>query len=322
MKKYYLLILSGLILTSCKSLKNNSANQNEITDIDYFNKGVTIFEVIDETSFDYELKNIDTTTYEGKVKYETLNSKKEDILDFAFEQFEKVIEEYPNSKVYHKSLYNLAHISSLMDDEDYEIKYLKMILVSDANDKENSGRSGLMSNPYANFKNEASNRLTEIYIEKGDFNEALNFKQINEKYPLQHFCGNAFASNDIYNAKQYAQIYLGLGETKKALSYLLPNVFDNGLANNSDLVKLTVETLKRNYELSLLKKEFGNSIEHIYSRVEKQNKNEWTNYYIKYFDTEIEIPSWKLSYETDKEKLKTDLEQTIKETEFYKSLNE
>ena len=169
MKKYYFYILPILFLTSCSSLKNSSSTQNEKFDIVLFNKGVTIFEIIDETSFEYELKKIDTTTVKGKVKYETLNNKKEDILDYALEQFEKVIEEYPNSKLYHKSLYNLAHINSLMDYEEDEIKYLKMILSSNANDKENSGRNGLMANPYANFKNEASNRLTEIYIKKGDY---------------------------------------------------------------------------------------------------------------------------------------------------------
>lgn len=323
MKKYYLFIVSALILTSCHSLKGSLYSQDEKTDMDYFNKGVTIFEVIDETSFEYDLKSIDTTANEGKARYETLNSKKEDILDFAFEQFLKIIEEYPNSKVYHKSLYNLAYISSLEDDEDNEIKYLKMILESNANDKENSGRSGIMSNPYANFKNHASKRLTAIYLAKGEFKTALNFKQINEKYPLQHFCGNAFAEDEIYSAIQYAEIFIGLGEPQKALSYLLPNIFNNGLADNSDLVELTAKTLKDNYKLASLIKDFKNSIDNIYSRVEKQNQNTWTNYYIKYLDTEIEIPIWEIGYyETDSEKMKSECEKIISESEFYRTLIE
>ena len=322
MKKYYLFILTILVLTSCSSLRQSTSAEDEKLDLIIFNKGVAIFEVIDETSFDYELENIDITTVVGKIKYETLNEKKEDILDFAFEQFEKVIEDYPNSKLYHKSLYNLAHISSLMNYEEDEIKYLKMILASDANDKENSGRSGLMANPYANFKNEASNRLTEININKGEFNKALEYKKINERYPLQHFCGNAFASDEIYNAKQYAKIYIGLGDKQKALDYLLPHIFNNGLASNSSLVELTINFLKDNYSQEKLRTDFENSTENIYSKVEKNGDNEWTNYYIKYFDSEIEIPSWNLSFETDNKKTKSELEKTIKESEFYKKLNE
>ena len=256
MKKYYLYILTVLILTSCSSLKNSSSTQNENLDVAIFNKGVAVFEVLDETSFDYELKNIDTTTIEGKIKHETLYDKKEDILDFAFEQFEKIIEDYPNSKLYHKSLYNLAQISSQLDYEEDEIKYLQMIINSNANDKENSGRSGLMANPYANFKNKASSRLTEIYIKKGEFKTALDYKKINEKYPFQHFCGNAFAADEIYNAKQYAKIYIGLGNNEKVLDYLLPHILNNGLTSNSGLVDLTIETLKKNYNESLIKNEF------------------------------------------------------------------
>lgn len=322
MKKYYLFILTILVLTSCSSLRQSASKEEDKLDLMIFNKGVAIFEVIDETSFDYELENIDTTTVKGKIKYETLNEKKEDILDFAFEQFEKVIEDYPNSKLYHKSLYNLAHISSLMNYEEDEIKYLKMILASNANDKENSGRSGLMANPYANFKNEASNRLTEININKGEFDKALEYKKINETYPLQHFCGNAFAADEIYNAKQYAKIYIGLGDKQKALDYLLPHIFNNGLASNSSLVELTINFLKDNYSQEKLRTDFENSTKNIYSKIEKNGDNEWTNYYIKYFDSEIEIPSWSLSFETDNEKTKSELEKTIKESEFYKKLNE
>ena len=322
MKKYYLYILTVLILTSCSSLKNSSSTQNEKSDIDIFNKGVTIFEVLEETSFNYELRTIDTTEIEGKIKYETLYNKKEDILDIAFEQFEKIIENYPNSKLYHKSLYNLAKISSQLDYEKDEIKYLQMLLNSNANDKENSGRNGIMANPFANFKNEASSRLAEIYIDKGNFEEALDYKLINEKHPFQHFCGNAYAEDEIYNAQQYAKIYIGLGKNEKVLDYLLPHIINNGLASNSELVDLTIHFLKDNYSKSELEMDFEMSIKNIYSKVEKNGDDEWANYYIKYFDTEIEIPSWNLSFETDNEKIKSELEKTVRVSKFYKKLNE
>lgn len=322
MKKNYLFILTILILTSCSSLKKRTSTKEEKLDFTIFNKGVTIFEIIEEANFNDELESIDTTTVEGKIKYETLYEKKEDILDFAFEQFEKVINNYPNSELYHKSLYNLAHISSFMGYEKNEVKYLEMILKSDANDRKDSARSDLMINTYANFKHEANNRLIEIYINKGEFDTALKYIKNNKKYPLQHFCGNAFAEDEIYNAKQYARIYIGLGYNEKALSYLLPHIFNDGLASNSSLVELTINFLKDNYPEEKLKVDFENSIKNIYSKVEKKGDNEWTKYYIKYFSYEIEIPSWNLSFEADKEKTKSKLEKTITESEFYKKLNE
>ncbi|WP_459212032.1 hypothetical protein [Aquimarina rhabdastrellae] len=321
MKKYYLYILTILILASCSSLKNNTSNKNEKLDIITFNKGVTIFEMVDKLSIDWELKRLDTLKQDEKVKYDILKNEKEEILELALDQFGKVIQDYRNSELYHKTLYNLAHISSLLDYEEEEIKYLEMILSSNANDRENSGRSGIMANPYANFKNEASKRLTEIYIKKRDYKSALEYKKLNEKYPLQHFCGNAFAADEIYNAKQYAKIYNGIGENKTALNYLLPHIFNNGLANNSGLIDLTIESLKKNFDQSLVKKDFEKSISEIYSKIEKDGKEEWTRYFIKYFDIEIEIPSWTLSFESDSEKIKSELRKSIRGSEFYKKLN-
>lgn len=308
-------------MTSCSSLKKSNSNKNEKLDIVAFNKGATIFEMVKELSIDWELKRLDTLKQDEKVKYVILKNKKEEILELALDQFGKVIQDYPNSELYHKTLYNLAHISSLLEYEEDEIKYLEMILNSNANDRENSGRSGIMANPYANFKNEASNKLTEIYIKKGEFETALEYKKINDKYPLQHFCGNAFAADEIYNAKQYAKIYIGLGDNEKALGYLLPHIFNNGLASNSSLVELTINFLKNNYSQEKLRTDFENSTKNIYSKIEKKGDNEWNKYYIKYLDTEIEIPNWSLSFETDNEKTKSELEKTIKESEFHKKLN-
>ncbi len=321
MKKQYLYILTILILTSCSSLKNNSSNKNEKLDIVMFNKGVTIFEMVDKLSIDWELQRLDTLKQDEKIKYDVFKNEKEEILELAFDQFAKIIQDYPDSELYHKSLYNLAHISSLLNYEEDEIKYLEMILSANVNDRENSGRSGIMSNPYTNFKNEASKKLTEIYINKRNYKTALEYKKLNEKYPLQHFCGNAFAADEIYNAKQYAKIYNGIGKNKKALSYLLPHIFNNGLANNSGLIDLTIESLKKNFDQSLIKKDFEKSISEVYSKIEKDGKGEHTYYFIKYFNIEIGVPSWNLSFESDSGAIKSELEKSIRESEFYKKLN-
>jgi len=317
MKKIYIILILAISITSCKTLKNNSSKEAKNIDVTLFNKGVTIFEIIEETSFDAELKKIDTTTLKGRVKFETLSSKKESILDYAFDQFNEIVTNHSNSELYHKALYNLAQISSILDYEEDEIKYLKMILESNADDKENSGRSGIMSNPYANFNNEASNRLSEIYIKKGNYNKALEYTHLSEKYPFQHFCGNAFAANEIYKAEKYGRIYDGLGDTNKALGYLLPELFNNIFASNSDLVKLTYKTLKNRHSLDLIKSTFNNSIENYYS---KKDENNYNFYFIKYFNIEIEISNWDFPFETDKSVIKAKIRETIEGSEFYKTL--
>lgn len=195
-----------------------------------------------------------------------------------------------------------------------------MILSSDANDKENSGRNGLMANPFANFKNEASNRLTEIYILKKDFKKALEYAELNKKYPYQHFCGNAIEADKIYNAKIYGEIYYGLGNTKKALSYLLPKIFENGFANNSNLVELTYNILFKEFEPQFIKKEFEKSIQNFYSRKSTEYTIERNLYYINFLNNEIEVPNWTLFVEYDRTIKEKDIEKIIKQTEFYKRL--
>ncbi|WP_299715245.1 hypothetical protein [uncultured Tenacibaculum sp.] len=318
MKKYYLNLFVVVTLISCSSLKSQQKKEDE----KLFTKGIAVFDIVEEGSFDYELARLDTTSLEGKIKFKVLYDTREDILDTALEYFEEIIKKHPKSNLYHKSLYNSAKISSLLDYENDEIKYLEMILKSKANDRENSGRNGIMSNPYANFKNEASNRLTGIYIQKKDFETALKYKKINENYPLQHFCGNAYAEDEIHNAQLYGEIYKGLGDTKKAISYLLPHMFNNGLASNSNIIDFTVKLLKTEYTKERLIDELNNSIKHYYSRIEKRNDEEWTNYYIRFFNFEIEVPSWEISYETDKKKIQSLFKKVILNSEFYKKLNE
>ncbi len=321
MKNVLIIIIIFFGVSSCKTLQNKSKEKITIEDITLFNKGVSIYEVVEELYLDDKIQKADTLTQSGIIKYKLLVDEKESILDLAFEKFEEFIEKYPNSELYHKALYNLAKISSQIEYyEDDEVKYLNMILSSDANDKENSGRNGLMSNPYANFKNEASNRLTEIYINKKDFKKALEYAELNKKYPYQHFCGNAIEADEIYKRETYGRIYYGLGDTKKALSFLLPKIFENGFASNSSLVELTYDILLKEFKFPFLKKEFEKSIQNFYSKKSTEYTIERDLYYINFLENEIEIPNWTLFVEYDRTIKEKDIKKIIRQTEFYKKL--
>jgi tetratricopeptide (TPR) repeat protein len=321
MKSFLLLIVCAFLFTSCASLQDKSSMIKEQEETILFTKAFSYFEVIEKTYVDWKFEQLDTTTTKGKIEYKLLADRKESLLELSLDTYEEFITAYPKSKLVPKALYNLAHINSLLGETEEEISYLQQLLAAKANDRDASGRNGLMENPYANYKHEASWRLTQIYIDKGDFEKALAYKKINDTYPLQHFCGNAFAAEEIFNAQAYGAIYHGMGKTKKALHYLLPHIFENGFADNKELVTQTIAILKEQNDIDTIKSSLKNAMSNISTKTELKNDYEWTNYYITFQDTEILVPSWGI-FEEDENLIREKISERIQTSEFYKRLHE
>lgn len=285
----------------------------------FFEKGIALYELVyDDLQLDDEIENLDTSKIEDKIKFELLIEQKEVLLEKSFENFKILIEKYPESSLIYRAMNNASLVSSELEKYDEAIIYCKKVLKSKAKDDEKGGiGKGIMADPYALYKNRACKNLAEIYIKKEDFKEALKYIKLITKYPYQHFCGNAYATDEIYIATLKTKSYNGLGKFQKALSYSLPHIFNNGLASNSEIVELTVKILKENYNMDNVVLDFEMAGLNYFKETVKRNKNEWEECYIDFLDQKIMLPFYSLEYTDDKNKA---VKEGIEESYFYELL--
>lgn len=300
--------------------------QNENEDLAIFNKGEAVYNLIyEDFDIQYELDHLDTTMVEEKIEYEVLKEMKSSILERSLEYYEDLIEDYPNSKLFYRALNNAALISNQLDYKDEAIEYYNQILNSDANDKEEGGvGSGLMAEPYALYKNRAAKSLAEIYLSQENFNKAIEYINLTKKYPYQHFCGNEYAADEIYIATLYTKAYLGLGKVKDGLDYSLPHVFFNGLADNSEIQILALETIKKNFS----KKEIDSELDKALNSIKMVDKEDYQVGVITLFGRNIQLPDDSFITYTNESELndikklseKENYQRIFKNSKFYKSL--
>lgn len=316
MKKALLLIF--IISLSC----NAQDKKGKHGDIMLFSKGIALYELAnDGLNLEFDSNSSDTLQGE-KLRVQQIKLQ-EDILDKSLDYFEQLLEDYPKSKLYFRTLNNKAQIEfELKDFESAKETYIQ-IIESKAKDKELGGvGSGIMAEPYANYKNRALKRLAEIeYIDK-NYNQAIEYLDLTKKYPYLHFCGNEFAYDEIYMATQYALNYIGLNDRKTALQYLLPQFLENGLANNKELVELAVKILKEEYGIEQSKLVFEKAKRTLNIKKIKQGKNEYNAYFIKFEEKEIELATPFEVYEAEPDKEMANMIDFLNNCYFSKLLNE
>ena len=318
MKKFYLIILS---ITFSLVTFGQKKNPNE--DLILFEKTVAMQELLsDDLHYIFEIKDSINRTNEDKIKTDFAIEIKENILEKVIENYTELIQKYPKSKFQFRALNNKGIAELDYKDFDKAKKTFLEVLNSNANDKEKGGAgTGIMGEPYANYKNRACRILTDIELKNKNYNEAIRFLDLTKKYPFQHFCGNAHAAEQINIAEMYAKCYLGLNQYEKAYDILLPHIIDNGLASNTHLVNTTINALLKNYKKDKLKKEFENSFKTISIEKEIKYKNEYTYFYINFLNRKIELNSWELhELLTVQEKEKV-LKGILEKSEFYIMLN-
>ncbi len=309
-----LLMISPIIFGQKKNLNK---------DLILFEKALALQEFLLDHSLsseiDQDTANIST---EDKIKREYAIELKEDILDKVIDNYNELIRQFPQSDLVFRSLNNKG-IAELENGYQGKAKetFLK-IVNSKANDKEKGGSgSGIMGEPYANYKNRALKYLAKIEIGNKNYSEALQYLEETKKFPYQHFCGNEFAQDKIYIAGLYAQCYLGLNQTEKAFDVLLPNIFENGLANNSEIVNLTYNTLSKTYSKIDLKNQLEKSFKNLMVKKEKRNNYEYTSYNINFLNRNIELPDWELEEVTTDQEIKNSTLQILKNSKFYTLLS-
>ena len=295
-------------------------NLNE--DLILFEKTVAIQELINE-----ELEKIinpkDTIdiTNEEKIQRKFAVGLKENILNKLIRDYEQLINEFPKSSLIFRALNNKGFAElELKDYKKAKETFLK-ILKSEANDKEKGGiGSGIMGEPYANYKNRACKTLADIELKSNNYYEALNYLDETKKFPYAHFCGNEYAADEIYMVLMYSKCYIGLNQYEKAFDILLPNIIENGLASNSKLITATLNALLKNYKKQELKTQFENCFKNVSVEKEKRNKNEYKSYYINFLGRKIHLDSWNSNNEMNEQEREKEYKRILAESEFYKLL--
>lgn len=199
----------------------------------------------------------------------------------AIDLYQELIKEYPKSKWTFRALNNIGFAELALQNKDKAKLYFEQVLKSNANDKEKGGAgSGIMGEPYANYKNRAARELAKIYIEEQNFDKALEYLALTKQYTYQHFCGNAYAEEKITMRLLYAKCYVGLNQTDKAIQILVPNLLENGLADNTKVVNFIFDLLSSRYKIEELKNEYKQSFRNVKTRLQGVKGEEYEVDYI------------------------------------------
>jgi tetratricopeptide (TPR) repeat protein len=166
----------------------------------------------------------------------------------ALSAFYYIVNNHPKNELFPKAYYNIGYTYYKIQDNASAIKIFRNILNGDFNELEPSGRPGIMSDPYANYKHNAAALLAEIYESRAIYDTALFYLfQSDTVYPYEHFCGNAHMTNKISNAIRYANIYEHLNQISNAEQMLLTVSFPSGLADNQEAL-ITLGALFKKHE--------------------------------------------------------------------------
>lgn len=253
-----------------------------------FEKGLLLQQMVSR-----DLYLDDTIKGSIKVKADYAAEIKEEVLEKALEFYSELIESFPKSRLLFRTLNNKGFIELSLGDTAEARKTFLTILNSTANDKEKGGvGTGIMGEPYANYKNRAAKALASICMQGKNWEEALTFLDETKRYPYMHYCGNESAADEIYMAELYAQCYLALHDYEKAYAVLLPNILENGLANNSNLIDTAYNALLKTYDKASLKRQFELAFQNVKTETIKRGKYEYKVRYIIFLNTRITIDNW------------------------------
>lgn len=251
--------------------------------------------------------------------YRLVDSYENDSIQYAKKEFSNFTKTKPTSIYKIIAVYHLALIADKLDNKEEAISLYKQVLELTVPDSIEN-----------NYKNYSAKDLAEIYIDKKDYKTAIKYLDLTKKkFSYKHFCGNAYASDDIYTADRYSDCYIGLGNYKKAIDILSPHMFSNGLADNSGLVKKLYLTYLKVYSKSEIKNQFLNADKSLEIKKEKYKEETYLRPLIKVFNSQVFIPiftymdyEFEISKMTDEQQKQKCIDE-IKNSEIYKfAMNE
>ncbi len=312
----FFLIVVLLLVTSAAFGQIKPIQRDELL----FEKALSLQQLIDEDLNLDEIANSKASADKKEFAIEV----KETMLDKALEYYQELIDSFPRSNLLFRALNNKGFIELSLDDRKDAKRTFLRIINSKADDKEKGGiGSGIMGEPYANYKNRAAKALANISIKDSNYKKALYYLDLTKKYPYKHFCGNEYASDKIYIATLYGKCYLCLKNYPEAYRILLPHIIYNGLASNSDAVELAYNALLINYTKADLRRRYENAVRHCKIEYGDLNKGEESSYSLVFLGTKIG-GSLSFSFELIESKIEKDkaIKKSLLESEFYKLLTD
>jgi len=121
----------------------------------------------------------------------------------------------------------------------------------------------------SNFKHYACTYLTQVYLEKRQYQQALNYlKLADKKYPPSYSCGTGYMSYRAFMYGLYSLCYEGLGQDREIVKMLLPDCFES-------CTRSLTRALKRMYPGEAMQRELAKAAKSI---VFVQNEKETVAY--------------------------------------------
>ena len=160
--KTYILTLTLILLGQMTfGQKTKGIQKDELL----FAQGVLLHELIDEDLELHEVINSDDTTNK-----DFAIDVQEAILKKAIKYYQELIDSFPKSNLLFRALNNKGYAELTLGKDKEAKKTFQKIIDSKADDKEKGGiGSGIMAEPYANYKNRSAKILASIYIKETNY---------------------------------------------------------------------------------------------------------------------------------------------------------
>jgi tetratricopeptide (TPR) repeat protein len=229
----------------------------------------------------------------------------------AIASYQYIVSHHKKNELYSESFYNLAYTHVLMKNYKVAIAMMRQILTSDFNEMELIG-GDIMSSPFANYRNRASNILSDIYYEQKKYDSSLYYLVLSDTvHRYEHFCGNEIEARKIYLSLQYADLYQKLKDTSKAVSSLLKTSLTS--EDNSHVLGELKKIWKKEGEKNL-KSQLDKALSNAFI---KEIKGKYHAYYFVFLGREIAIPL----YLDDTTLTQQQAIKEVKQSAFYKMIS-
>jgi len=288
-------------------------------DVLLFEKALLLQGLInDDLRLDEIIKSKEVTVTEK----ELVQDIKQEILLKAKKYYKEILDSFPKSKLLFMALDSKGFIELEIGQVNDAKNTFQAILDIKADGGEiEEVATNLITEPFVNYKNRAAKTLADIYYRDSNYSKSVEYLNLASKYPFSYMCGNGVATDEINTIMSYAKSYLGLKNNKKALQVLLPEIIENGFADNSELVELTYKILLLEYSRDDLKMEYEQAFKN-YQKIQIKSKDEnYDEYFIMFLSTKVSIDSWQLQF-TSPGKISEEIHKLYRASKFYSLLND